>query len=110
MCYFFEANIFGHSFETFSPLEYIRTFIPIVRFQQIYSNVFIEQNKTFYATNVKIFDLKKKKLTYYIIKISPYFAFKFIGTFICEYSNCTNRFGYSFMKNVDDQIYLDILL
>ena len=41
----------------FSPLEYIQTFIWIVRFQQIYSNVFIEQNKTCYATHVKQFDL-----------------------------------------------------
>ena len=31
------------------PLEYIPTFIRIVRFQQIYSNVFIKQNRTFYA-------------------------------------------------------------
>ena len=41
----------------FSPLEYIRTLIRIVRFQRIFSNVFIEQNKTCYATNVRQFDL-----------------------------------------------------
>ena len=55
--HFFKANIFGHSFETFSPLEYIWTFIRTGQFQRIYSNVFIEQNKTCYATNVKQFDL-----------------------------------------------------
>ena len=40
----------------YPPLEYIRTFIRIVRFEWIYSNVFIMQNKTFYATNFKQFD------------------------------------------------------
>ena len=31
----------------FSPLKYFQTFIRIFRFQQTYSNVFIEQNKTY---------------------------------------------------------------
>ena len=46
----------------FSPLEYIQTFIQIVRFQRIYSNVFIGQNKTCYATYVKQCDLYFIKL------------------------------------------------
>ena len=40
--------------------------------------------------------------------MGPYFAFKFIRTFIREYTTWTNIFGYSFMKNVDDRIYSDI--
>ena len=61
--YFLKAYIFGHSFETFFSLEYIRTFIHIVRFQQIYSNVFVEQNKTCYATFVTQFDLSYIEFT-----------------------------------------------
>ena len=107
---FFKANIFRHSFETFSPVEYIWTFIQIVRFQQIYSNTFMEQSKTCYATNVKKFDLSFKNLTSYMIKIGPYFAFQFTRTFICEYTTWTNIFGYSFTQVFDHQMYLDIHL
>ena len=37
----------------------------------------------------------------------PYFVLQFICTFICEYTSWTNILGYSFMKNVDNRIYLD---
>ena len=90
----------------FSSLDYIRTFIQIVRFQHIYSNVLIKQNKTCYATK----DLYFKNSTLYINKISPYFVFKVIHTFICEYNKWTNIFRYSFMKFFYHQIYLDIYL
>ena len=46
----------------------------------------------------------------YFNKISPYFVFKFVRTFIHEYTTWTNVFGYSFMKNVDNRKYWNIHL
>ena len=43
-------------------------------------------------------------------KIGPYFVFKFICAFIPEWTTWTNIFGYSFMKIVDNQTYLNIHL
>ena len=51
----FKANIFGYSFNTFFPHEYIWTFIQIVRFQQIYLMGFAQQNNSYYATNGTFF-------------------------------------------------------
>ena len=45
-------------------------------------------------------------LTGYIKKIGPYFVLRFFHTFIREYTTWTNIFGYSFIENVDNRIYI----
>ena len=110
----------------FSPLEYIRTLIWIVRFQLICSNVFIEQNKTCYSKNVKQSDLSFVKCNIFyhknwlIFSNQIFFVHSFVSilngqiysdihswkmltteylrTFIYEYFALTNTFGYSFVK------------
>ena len=49
-----------------------------------------------------------KNSTYYMIKNGSYCVFNFVCTFIHEYNTVMNIFGYSFMKNVDNQIYSHI--
>ena len=54
---FSKANILGHSFETFSPHEYIQTFAWNVRFQQIQLVEVIQQNKICYLKQFRQFDI-----------------------------------------------------
>ena len=54
---FVKANIFGYSFDTFFPHEYIRTFIRTVRVQRIYLIVFAQQNNSCFVTNGTHFHL-----------------------------------------------------
>ena len=104
------AEIFSR---LYSPLEYIWTFIWIVRFQWIYSNIFIKQNKTCYSKSLKQFDLSLIKFTrlcnsnqsilciqiYLYINLWVHYMYKYIWTFIYEKLWPLNIFGHAFVSN-----------